>query len=249
MQNPSMKMCQICGQSAAQDAPHCLRCGNFFPASPPVPMGLPLPPEAMRPPESNVLPLADRCLDLPPAVRADPGPGASPPWQQPSPTTPSLPMNPPPAWQPPVQPPPRPPWEGGPPPPPQQPWEGGPQPPPPPWEGGPQPPPPQQPWKQSADQLSRFGQSLVGGNPGSRVVQGDRTTIALCAIFLGAFGIHKFMLGLKTQGLMLLLGTVLTCGAGIFITGLVGIVEGCLYFSKTDADFQATYVLGTKEWF
>ena len=226
MQNPSMKMCQICGQSAAQDAPHCLRCGNFFPASPPVPMGLPLPPEAMRPPESNVLPLADRCLDLPPAVRADPGPGASPPWQQPPPTTPSLPMNPPPAWQPPVQPPPRPPWEGG-----------------------PQPPPPQQPWKQSADQLSRFGQSLVGGNPGSRVVQGDRTTIALCAIFLGAFGIHKFMLGLKTQGLMLLLGTVLTCGAGIFITGLVGIVEGCLYFSKTDADFQATYVLGTKEWF
>lgn len=113
------------------------------------------------------------------------------------------------------------------------------------------PPPPQKPWEQASNQISQFGQSLSSsqGNTAPRVVQGNRTTIALVAIFLGGLGIHKFMLGYKNAGLIMLLVTLCTCGTGAAITSLIGLIEGILYFSKTDADFYATYVQGNKEWF
>jgi len=64
------------------------------------------------------------------------------------------------------------------------------------------------------------------------------------AILLGSLGIHKFYLGYTKEGVIqLFLG--LMCGIG----GLIGIVEGIIYLTKTDEDFYQTYQVGKKGWF
>ncbi len=78
----------------------------------------------------------------------------------------------------------------------------------------------------------------------------DKKLIAgLLGIFLGSLGIHKFYLGYRTPGLIMLLVTVLTCGFGGAVMGLIGFIEGIIYLVKPDDEFVATYVNGKKEWF
>ena len=71
----------------------------------------------------------------------------------------------------------------------------------------------------------------------------------ILAILLGGLGIHKFYLGYTKEGIIMLLVTVLTLGMGGFITGVIALIEGILYLTKTDEDFAATYVTGKKGWF
>ncbi|MEN9767859.1 TM2 domain-containing protein [Vulcanococcus sp.] len=71
----------------------------------------------------------------------------------------------------------------------------------------------------------------------------------LLAIFLGYLGIHKFILGYNTAGLIMLLATVLTCGLAGFVMGVIGVIEGILYLTKTPAEFESIYMQGRKEWF
>lgn len=78
----------------------------------------------------------------------------------------------------------------------------------------------------------------------------DKKIIAgILGILLGAFGIHKFVLGYTKQGLIMLLVTVLTFGIGGFIMGIIGLIEGILYLIKPDEEFVATYITGKKGWF
>lgn len=77
----------------------------------------------------------------------------------------------------------------------------------------------------------------------------SKVAAGLLAIFLGALGIHKFYLGYNTQGLILLLVTVLSCFILSFITGIIGIVEGIIYLTKTDEEFDREYVQNKKLWF
>ena len=48
-------------------------------------------------------------------------------------------------------------------------------------------------------------------------------------------------------------GMVLTCvGVGVFLvwaTGLVGLIEGIIYLTKSDEEFYNTYQVGKKPWF
>ncbi|MCA1591144.1 MAG: TM2 domain-containing protein [Acidobacteria bacterium] len=71
----------------------------------------------------------------------------------------------------------------------------------------------------------------------------------LCAILVGAFGVHKFVLGYTTEGVIMLLITLLTCGFGAMVTGVIGIVEGIIYLTKSDEEFVRTYVQNKKGWF
>ena len=45
-----------------------------------------------------------------------------------------------------------------------------------------------------------------------------------------------------------LLGWVLL-GLGPIVMGIIGLVEGILYLTKSDEEFVATYVRGKKGWF
>ena len=71
----------------------------------------------------------------------------------------------------------------------------------------------------------------------------------LLAIFLRSFGVHKFVLGYNTAGLIMLLVTVLTCGIAGFVMGVIGIIEGIIYLTKSPEEFDAIYLQNSKEWF
>ena len=72
-------------------------------------------------------------------------------------------------------------------------------------------------------------------------------------ILLGGLGIHKFYLGYTSAGIIMLVVSIalgaFTCGSGIGIMGLVGLIEGIIYLTKSDEDFVATYITNKKEWF
>lgn len=80
-------------------------------------------------------------------------------------------------------------------------------------------------------------------------VNGKKIAVGICGILIGALGIHKFILGYTTEGLIMLLVTVLTCGFAGFIMGIIGLIEGITYLTKSDSEFESTYILGKKGWF
>ncbi len=69
-----------------------------------------------------------------------------------------------------------------------------------------------------------------------------RMVAGILAIFLGGWGIHKFYLGKTMPGIL----TILMC-FGLF--GIIPIIEGIIYLTKSDDDFVKTYQLGEKNWF
>lgn len=81
-------------------------------------------------------------------------------------------------------------------------------------------------------------------NPQQYQQENKKVVAGILAILIGALGIHKFYLGYTKEGIIqLLLG--LMCGIG----GVIGIIEGILYLTKTDEEFYQTYQVGYKGWF
>lgn len=80
-------------------------------------------------------------------------------------------------------------------------------------------------------------------------VSNKKLAAGLTGIFLGAFGIHKFLLGYTTAGVIMLVVTLVTCGFGGFVMGVIGLIEGIIYLTKTPEEFRATYIDAKKEWF
>lgn len=68
----------------------------------------------------------------------------------------------------------------------------------------------------------------------------------ILGILLGVFAIHKFYLGYKKEGVIQLIISLVTCGT---FGSLTGLVEGIIYLTRTDEDFDKTYVEGRKGWF
>lgn len=87
--------------------------------------------------------------------------------------------------------------------------------------------------------------------------ENKKVLIGVLAILLGAFGVHKFILGYQKEGIIMLavtiIGFVLTCiGVGVFLVwamGLIGLIEGIIYLTKSDQEFHNTYKAGKKPWF
>jgi TM2 domain-containing membrane protein YozV len=76
-----------------------------------------------------------------------------------------------------------------------------------------------------------------------------KVAAGVCGILLGSLGIHKFILGMNTAGLIMLLCTVLSCGLAAAVFHIIGLVEGIVYLTKTDEEFYRIYIVGKKEWF
>ena len=76
-----------------------------------------------------------------------------------------------------------------------------------------------------------------------------RVMAGIFGIFLGALGIHKFVLGYTSAGLIMLLVTLLTLGFAGSIVGLIGMIEGILYLTKSDEEFYQTYIKEQRPWF
>ncbi len=89
----------------------------------------------------------------------------------------------------------------------------------------------------------------------NKVTQGQENKKLLAgvlALLFGWLGIHKFILGYNTEGIILLvigLSGILTCGITSGISGIIGIIEGIIYLTKSDEEFYQTYQVGKKGWF
>lgn len=76
-------------------------------------------------------------------------------------------------------------------------------------------------------------------------------------IIFGGLGVHKFILGYNKEGVILLalwiIGAVLSCvGIGVLLIwalGIIGLIEGIIYLTKSDEEFYNTYQVGKKPWF
>lgn len=84
----------------------------------------------------------------------------------------------------------------------------------------------------------------------------DKTAAGLLALFLGGLGIHKFYLGYTGPALVFLLTNTI----GWFVTwmffgipnialGVIALIEGIIYLTKSDEEFQQLYVAGRRPWF
>jgi TM2 domain-containing membrane protein YozV len=80
----------------------------------------------------------------------------------------------------------------------------------------------------------------------------------ICGILIGGLGIHKFVLGFNTAGILMLLTTVIgaVTGACLIVPilapmamGVIGLVEGILYLTKSDEEFYQHYAIQRREWF
>ncbi len=71
----------------------------------------------------------------------------------------------------------------------------------------------------------------------------------MCGILLGAFGVHKFILGYTKEGIIMLLLTILTAGILGVVMSVIELIEGIVYLTKSDEEFVRIYVTGKKGWF
>ena len=90
-----------------------------------------------------------------------------------------------------------------------------------------------------------------GANP---IASYSKSKIAagLLAIFLGWLGIHKFYLGYTAPGIILLLcGTIgwLLFFIPPIIASIIGLIEGIIYLTKSDEQFEHEYAQNRKSWF
>ena len=74
----------------------------------------------------------------------------------------------------------------------------------------------------------------------------------IMGILFGAFGVHKFVLGYTAEGVIMLVVSVvgfILCGVPTAVMAIIGLIEGIMYLTKSDDEFNATYVAGKKKWF
>lgn len=73
----------------------------------------------------------------------------------------------------------------------------------------------------------------------------DKKLVAgICGIVVGGFGVHKFILGYTNEGII-----QLVLGLCFGIGGIIGIIEGIIYLTKSDEEFVRTYIQNKKGWF
>ncbi|MCA8977451.1 MAG: TM2 domain-containing protein [Planctomycetes bacterium] len=82
-------------------------------------------------------------------------------------------------------------------------------------------------------------------NPPDVPRDSQRVLCGVLGILFGSLGIHRFVLGDTTGGILRIVITIVTCGAG----SLIGFIEGIIYLTKSDPDFIQTYQVEKKGWF
>ena len=88
-------------------------------------------------------------------------------------------------------------------------------------------------------------QGLFSGDESKKLAAG------LLGLIFGFLGVHKFYLGYKREGIIMLV--VFIAGWVIILPALavaiIAIVEGVIYLTKSDEEFNQIYVEGRKPWF
>lgn len=112
----------------------------------------------------------------------------------------------------------------------------------------------QQP-QQGEDQSSAgsFAASPVRPHYAAPLASRDHVAAGFLALLLGFFGVHKFYLGYNAQGFTLMalsvIGGLFSLGITAGVAWIIAIIEGIVYLSKSQSEFEQIYVYGTREWF
>lgn len=80
----------------------------------------------------------------------------------------------------------------------------------------------------------------------------SRVTAAVLALLFGGLGVHKFYMGKKRAGWIMLAMQLLgmaSIGQLAWIVWTIAIVEAVIYFTQSDEEFAARYIDTDKEWF
>lgn len=81
----------------------------------------------------------------------------------------------------------------------------------------------------------------------------DHVGAGLLAIFVGPLGIHKFYLGYNDAGFITLaitvVGSICTLGVAAGVMWVISVIEGIIYLSKSQTEFESIYLLHKREWF
>ena len=106
---------------------------------------------------------------------------------------------------------------------------------------------PYQTYQQQPQQAPVSNRTAGIGSP-----QKDKWVAAILAFLLGTFGIHKFYLGYKTEGTIMLVvtvvGAICTLGLGSLVMMVISYIEAVRYIILTQEDFERTYMMSNKGW-
>lgn len=83
------------------------------------------------------------------------------------------------------------------------------------------------------------------GNQPTHYRSDKKIAAALLGIFLGFFGANKFYLGYTKEGVIQLVMSVVSCG----ILSIIPFIEGIIYLTMSDEQFDDTYIKHKKAWF
>ncbi|MEC8864465.1 MAG: TM2 domain-containing protein, partial [Planctomycetota bacterium] len=89
--------------------------------------------------------------------------------------------------------------------------------------------------------------SFEGSLMADQIPGADKKIVAgICGILIGGLGVHRFILGDTTGGIIRIALSLVTCG----LAGqVIGLIEGIIYLTKSDEDFVNEYITNKKGWF
>ncbi len=88
---------------------------------------------------------------------------------------------------------------------------------------------------------SQQNQNFSNGNYRSE----KKLAAGLLGILLGTFGANKFFMGYINEGIIQMVLNIITCG----VATVIPFIEGIIYLTMSDEQFDRTYVQNKKAWF
>lgn len=87
-------------------------------------------------------------------------------------------------------------------------------------------------------------------NPNTGFSQGNyrsekKLAAGLLGLLLSPFAANKFYLGYTNEGIIQIVLNIVTCG----VASIVPFIEGIIYLTMSDEQFDQTYVQNKKAWF
>jgi len=96
----------------------------------------------------------------------------------------------------------------------------------------------QEQWRQFGNQAQAAVDDVFSSGPSGK----SRGVAGLLALLLGSVGVHYFYIGKSTAGVIFLLVALLSCGVLGTVTWVISIIQGVLFFTSTQQEFEHRWV-------
>ena len=95
-------------------------------------------------------------------------------------------------------------------------------------------------WEQFNSQQRQYNSidSVFNNGPSGK----SRGIAGLLAILMGWCGLHYFYIGKTNAGILFLIIAILSCGILATVTTIISIIQGVLFFTSTQEEFESHWV-------